>query len=129
MQSNAIIKDTNGNTNSNLYVQGLLEDRIEALRALATLMLRGVESLEKAVPLTDNSNVEFEENNFCLQSEIQRYEASLIRSALVKAQGSQQQPRLLDVKVTTLNAKIKNTILIGVSSDSKANLSLRLLII
>lgn len=108
------------NTNTTSLAQNLLENRVEALRALATLMLREVESIEKVVPTTDGND--FDANDFCLQNEVQRYEAALIRSALVKAAGRQRQAaRLLGVKVTTLNAKIKkydiNWRVIGIESE------------
>lgn len=108
MQSNAVVGNTFENANSNLFARDLLEGRVEALRALATLMLREVDSLEKVVQIADHAGAEFGKNDFCLQSEVQRYEADLIRNALIKAQGSQRQAaRLLGVKATTLNAKIK----------------------
>jgi transcriptional regulator with GAF, ATPase, and Fis domain len=82
-------------------------------------MVREVESIERAVP---SNGENFDEKDFCLQDEIQRYEADLIRSALVKAQGRQRRAaRILGVKVTTLSAKIKkydiNWRVIGVESD------------
>ena len=86
--------------------QDLVEDRVEALRALVGLMQREVESLEKT--FVSAGAGEFGEHRFCLQNEVQRYEADLIRSALVKTGGRQRHAaRLLGVKVTTLNAKIK----------------------
>jgi DNA-binding NtrC family response regulator len=43
-----------------------------------------------------------------LQAEVHRFEAELIRSALVSTQGRQRRAaRLLGMKVTTLNTKIK----------------------
>ena len=43
-----------------------------------------------------------------LQEEVQRYEIELIRDALHKTRGNQRQAaKLLGVKVTTLNCKIK----------------------
>ena len=111
--------ETFENANSVSPAQDLLENRVEALRALATLMLREVESIEKTAP---SKKDDFDENEFCLQGEIQRYEADLIRSALVKARGRQRHAaRLLGVKVTTLNAKIKkydiNWRVVGIESE------------
>lgn len=48
----------------------------------------------------------FNENEFCLQSKVRRYEADLIRSALVKARAAKA-ARLLGIKTMTFNAKIK----------------------
>jgi transcriptional regulator with GAF, ATPase, and Fis domain len=43
-----------------------------------------------------------------LQAEVRRFEAELIRSALIETGGRQRQAaRLLGTKVTTLNTKIK----------------------
>jgi len=43
-----------------------------------------------------------------LQAEVHRFEAELIRSALARTQGRQRRAaRLLGMKVTTLNAKIR----------------------
>ncbi len=82
-----------------------LGHRVEALRVLVSVLLREVESLENSVP----SGVEILANpHFSLPSEIERYEADMIRTALIKSQGKQRRAaRLLGVKVTTLNTKIK----------------------
>jgi DNA-binding NtrC family response regulator len=43
-----------------------------------------------------------------LEDQVQRYEVDLIRYALIKTQGHQRRAaKMLGVKVTTLNAKIK----------------------
>ena len=82
-----------------------LNNRVEALRVLVTVLLREVESLEKAVP---NGEAVFENQNFSLSDEVERYEADMIRTALIKAQGKQRRAaQILGVKVTTLNCKIK----------------------
>lgn len=82
-----------------------LGHRVEALRVLVSVLLREVESLEHSVP----SGAESLANpHFSLSDEIERYEADMIRTALIKSQGKQRRAaRLLGVKVTTLNAKIK----------------------
>jgi transcriptional regulator with GAF, ATPase, and Fis domain len=79
-----------------------LNNRVEALRVLATVLLREVESLEKAVPNNELKEI------FSLAEEVERYEADMIRCALIKSNGRQRRAaKLLGVKVTTLNCKIK----------------------
>lgn len=78
-----------------------LENRLEALRALSNLILREVEGLKKARKTTAQGKIN-------LADELQRFEIDLINGALLRTGGKQRQAaRLLSVKVTTLNAKIK----------------------
>jgi len=77
------------------------ENRLEALKVLSTSILREVEALKKA----KNTILPGKIN---LADEVQRFEKDLIRCALLRTGGKQRQAaRLLNVKVTTLNAKIK----------------------
>jgi transcriptional regulator with GAF, ATPase, and Fis domain len=56
----------------------------------------------------DTSNEPETERKLGLQEEVQRYEIELIRAALQRTRGNQRKAaKLLDVKVTTLNCKIK----------------------
>lgn len=83
----------------------LMENRIEALKALASLLLREVESL-KPLSLKAGSYVFSDKIN--LSDEVQRFEEALIRDALIRTKGQQRKAaRILNTKVTTLNAKIK----------------------
>ena len=85
--------------------QGMVENRIEALKALATLLLREVESLQPATQTTGRPNSADKIN---LSDEVHRFESALIRDALIRAKGHQRRAaRILGTKVTTLNAKIK----------------------
>jgi len=80
---------------------GVEEARIASLKVLAMTLLRQVESLETQIA-SDN----VPELN--LQTEVHRFEAAIIRSALAKTGGRQRRAaKLLGVKVTTLNTKIK----------------------
>ena len=82
-----------------------LNNRIEALRVLVNVLLREVESLEQAVPTGEEA---LANPHFSLADEIERYEADMIRTALIKAHGKQRRAaQILGVKVTTLNCKIK----------------------
>jgi DNA-binding NtrC family response regulator len=73
---------------------------LNGLREAAITLLREVESLASKQP---HSN-----GKLGLQEEVQRYETELIREALQRTHGNQRRAaKLLGVKVTTLNCKIK----------------------
>lgn len=76
------------------------KSRLEVLTALSQALMREVEILraDKIGPAIEID----------LAKEIETYEADLIRSALMQTGGRQRKAaRLLNVKVSTLNAKIK----------------------
>jgi len=75
--------------------------RLASLKVLAHTLLNQVESLETL--FADDGSTQLN-----LHDEVQRFEAAIIRSALLKTGGRQRRAaRLLGVKVTTLNTKIK----------------------
>ena len=75
--------------------------RISYLKILALSLLREIASAE-------NTGAEQGNDTIDLQAEVRRFEAELIRSALIETGGRQRQAaRLLGTKVTTLNTKIK----------------------
>ncbi len=78
--------------------------RIEALRSLILIFLREVDSLKKVIaprPRKKGDPIK-------LDTEIDAFETSLIRDALIKAKGNQRDAaKLLSIKPTTLNAKMK----------------------
>ena len=78
-----------------------LHSRLDGLRAMARSLLTELESLgQPDAPQPDGK--------LNLDDELKRYEIGLIRAALDKADGSQTRAaRMLGVKVTTLNTKIK----------------------
>ena len=79
------------------------------LREAALTLLREVESLATRHP-QHNSRLG-------LQEEVQRYESELIRQALQRTGGNQRRAaKLLGVKVTTLNCKIKR---LGIGADGE----------
>ena len=81
---------------------------INTLREAAMTLLREVESLasQQEPPSTQRLG---------LQEEMQRYESELIRDALHRTRGNQRRAaKLLGVKVTTLNCKIKR---LGIQTD------------
>jgi len=74
---------------------------IESLREAALTVLREVESLASRQEPRNNESLG-------LHEEVQRYESELIRHALQRTGGNQRRAaKLLRVKVTTLNCKIK----------------------
>lgn len=78
-----------------------VDARIGSLRILAQSLMRQIEILEEEAD-SDSSY------RFDAQTEVRRFEAELIRSALIKTGGRQRRAaRLLGMKVTTLNTKIK----------------------
>ena len=78
-----------------------VEARINSLKVLALTLLREVESLEEQDANTTPGALN-------LQSEVHRFEAEMIRSALIRTGGRQRRAaRLLGMKTTTLNSKIR----------------------
>ena len=79
---------------------------MRTLKVLALTLLRRVELLEETVDNQASSNPTLQALN--LQEEVRRFEAELIRSALIETGGRQRRAaRLLGMKVSTLNTKIK----------------------
>ena len=91
---------------SNDPVRVLKNNQLSALESLATLLLREVELLKTSEERVTNRLDSEEGVN--LYEELQHFEASMIRSALIRARGVQRRAaELLGMKVTTLNVKIK----------------------
>lgn len=83
----------------------ITDGQLQALKSLATLILREVESLEESPRLLDRQRSGARLN---LAIEVKRFEIDLIRNALIRASGNQvRAARMLGTKVTTLNVKIK----------------------
>jgi transcriptional regulator with GAF, ATPase, and Fis domain len=79
-----------------------LNNQVEALKVLANLLLQEIESFEQTSPLN------MERREIDLIEEVEKFEANLIRRALVLSRGKQcEAARMLKIKNTTLNAKIK----------------------
>jgi DNA-binding NtrC family response regulator len=78
--------------------------RIDALRSLILILLREVDSLKKVVGPRQRKRGDA----IKLEREVDAFEASLIRDALIKSKGNQRDAaKLLGIKPTTLHAKIK----------------------
>lgn len=79
----------------------IINNRVEALKALSNSLLSELESLR--VSETENQSDEID-----LADEVARFQLDLIRTALIRTGGRQRAAaRLLNVKSTTLHAKIK----------------------
>ncbi|HEV3470852.1 MAG TPA: helix-turn-helix domain-containing protein [Pyrinomonadaceae bacterium] len=75
--------------------------KVKTLKELTLALLREVESLKGHEKFEGRSNIDFAD-------EVRRFETDLIRWALMHTGGHQRRAaRMLNIKVTTLNAKIK----------------------
>jgi len=91
-----------------------LPDQIRSLREITLALLTELESLGSLTAPAP-------ERNFRLDDEVRRFEIALIRAALVETRGNQVlAARLLGVKHTTLNSKIKRYQLQGVHRENGA---------
>jgi len=86
---------------ANLNQPTIANVRITSLKVLVLTLLAELESLEHQIDGDEPSALN-------LQAEVHRFEAALIRGALITTGGRQRRAaRLLGTKVTTLNTKIK----------------------
>ena len=86
-------------------IENLENNRIQALKSLALLLLREVEQIEHTNLINGKC---LTNNEVTLMDDVQNYEAELIRSALLQSKGHQARAaRILGIKNNTLNAKIK----------------------
>src|SRR5207248_7704523 len=90
-----------GSDASSIDSETARHNKIEALRTLTRALLKEIDALAEGSPLESGSQVN-------LSDEVHRFEADLIRCALIRTGGRQRRAaRLLNTKVATLNAKIK----------------------
>lgn len=94
------------NTNQNNSDRTLRKSQIEALKSLSQLLIREISSLEE---IQANPAAEINSSNkISLNAETQKFETELIRCALIRTMGKQNQAaRLLGLKYSTLSDKIK----------------------
>ncbi len=79
----------------------LFNSLIKRFKVLSNSLLYELQALQVNEEVVKNGNID-------LTDEVHRFEADLIRTALLRTGGRQRRAaRLLNVKVTTLNAKIK----------------------
>ena len=92
-----------------------MNNRLEALKVLSQSLLREVEALKNNSKTENEISEDVREGKIDLDLEVQKYETELIRCALVRTGGRQRRAaKLLNVKISTLNAKIKRY---GISSN------------
>ncbi|HKO59735.1 MAG TPA: helix-turn-helix domain-containing protein [Pyrinomonadaceae bacterium] len=92
--------------------EAALVNRIEALKMLVVAVLNELDAIRGSSSF--DSEVEFD-----LRNEVHRFEAENIRYALIRTRGRQRRAaKLLNMKVATLNAKIKRY---GLDDDELIN--------
>lgn len=86
--------------------EGILkQNQLEALKSLSHLLVREINSLD-AMQTTLMSEIE-SDKPIKLLDEVQRFEANMIRCALIRSMGNQTRAaKLLGLKATTLHGKI-----------------------
>lgn len=95
-------------TNSSAEAVSATTNRLEALKVLSQSLLREVEAMRQSSRQERSLSADIESGTIDLDRELQRYEVELIRCALVRTGGRQRRAaKLLNVKISTLNAKIK----------------------
>jgi transcriptional regulator with GAF, ATPase, and Fis domain len=83
----------------------LRNKQIEALKSLTNLLVREVESLEQIQARNRNG---LSDGKINLYEEVQRFEANMIRNAMILTGGVQRKAaQMLSLKITTLNVKVK----------------------
>lgn len=86
----------------------VMNNRLEALTVLSQSLMREVEALRNNSKSENQIIGEVRDGKIDLEKEVQKFEVELIRCALVRAGGRQRRAaKLLNVKISTLNAKIK----------------------
>ena len=79
----------------------ILNNKIATLRALADSIISEIASLEQTRRVGSSNSID-------LNAEVHRFEADLVRGALLRTGGRQRAAaRLLNIKPTTLHEKIK----------------------
>ncbi len=99
------VNDTNTQSASEL------EHRVQQLTLLARALASEIESLQAELGTDHNRDkqIDFDNEGIDFYNEIEQYEIELIKSALSHCGGNQTQAaRLLRMKSTTLNAKMKH---------------------
>ena len=92
-------------SNHSSQLADLANSRIQAVKSLATILLKEIELLETLTP--KNKDI-LRDENFSLAQSVEHFETELIRTALIQAKGNQRKAaRILGTKVTTLNMKMK----------------------
>ncbi len=106
-----VMKSEAGEQNSHETPSGA--DKVQSLREMTVQLLRALHSLGEVRKLDVTEGLDF-------YNEVRRFEIDLIESALAHTGGHQRRAaKLLNLKVTTLNSKIKHyDIRLNVMADS-----------
>ena len=97
----------NYQTTANSNTGSERESHVHQLTLLARALASEIEALQRE--LTFDRQIAFENDGIDFYDEVERYEIELIESALDKCGGNQSRAaRLLGLKSTTLNAKLKH---------------------
>lgn len=84
----------------------LKQTQIEALKSISQLLVREINSLADVQTILTGKIENGQE--ICLNNEMQKFETDLIRCALIRTMGKQNEAaRLLGLKNSTLNEKIR----------------------
>ncbi|MBC7901391.1 MAG: hypothetical protein H7070_15210 [Saprospiraceae bacterium] len=90
-----------GNSHQGVQSAAIMNNRVEALKALSNSLLSELEALR-------TSEYRDQAEKIDLANEVERFQVDLIRTALLRTGGRQRAAaRLLNVKATTLHAKIR----------------------
>lgn len=101
MNSESTLNESNGSTGETNGAAANVDARLNTLRETVLQLLEEVESLAIARPVDLKRGARYSE-------EVRQFEVNLIRTALGRTSGSQiRAAKLLGLKPTTLNAKIK----------------------
>ena len=93
---------------ANVQSSSAMNNRLEALKVLSQSLMREVEALKNNTKSEREVIEEVRDGKIDLEKEVQKFEVELIRCALVRTGGRQRRAaKLLNVKISTLNAKIK----------------------
>lgn len=84
----------------------LIQNQLEALKSLSLLLVREINSLEEKQSALEKEILQ--EKPISLFNELQRFEANMLRCAMIRTMGNQlKAAKLLGLKPTTLNMKLK----------------------
>lgn len=98
-------------TTANSNTDSELDSHVQQLTLLARALASEIEALQRELSFNRarDRQIDFENDGIDFYDEVERYEIELIESALDKCGGNQSRAaRLLGLKSTTLNAKLKH---------------------
>jgi transcriptional regulator with GAF, ATPase, and Fis domain len=104
LKSNHVDTEDISTTNHSYQLKDFAASRIQAVKSLATILMKELELLETLT----KANEVIKNEEISLTDAVAHFESELIRTALIQTKGHQRNAaRLLGTKVTTLNMKMK----------------------